>query len=81
MEEKPDFRVEMSKKGRVSESRFVVSVHHFLSVVVFGMVSTGWSLFLPLTTVAELVRVVRTEVSVAPDVELRARGKHFTEHN
>lgn len=51
------------------------------SMFVFGMVLIGWSFFfsffLFLTPVTKLIGIVRTEVSVAPNVELMGRQRHI----
>lgn len=48
---------------------------------VFGMVLIGWSFvffsFLFLTPVTKLIGIVRTEVSVAPNVELMGRRRQI----
>lgn len=54
-----------------------------LSMLVFGMVLIGWSILcfsislLLLTPVTKLIGIVRTEVSVAPNVELNGRKRQI----
>lgn len=58
---------------------------HLLSMLVFGMVLDGRFLFfhlllfspLFLTAVTELISIVRTEVSIAPNVELNGNTDIF----
>lgn len=62
-------------------------MRHSPSMLVFGMVLTGWSIlfFSPisffLTAVTKLISIIRTEISIAPNVELMRGHRDFSEHN
>lgn len=64
-------------------------MRHSQSMLVFGMVLIGWSIlflslpfFLLLTAVTELISIVRTEISIAPNVELIGKTEtDFIDHN